>query len=82
MDFKRFSVRTVQQIINRAWRLRDKITLVGKANNNYVIHFNNVHDFNFMWQHGPWSLNGALMAMDIWRPNLILIEVYLPLILI
>ena len=80
MNIRRFFVRTVQQIINRAWRLRDRVIVVGRANNNYVIQFNNVHDLNFMWQHGPWSLDGALMAMDIWRPNLILSEVYLPLI--
>ena len=82
MDFRRFLVRTIQRIINRAQRLKDRVIMVGKANNNYVIHFNNAHDLHFIWQHGSWSLKGAFMAMDIWRPNIVLSVVNLPIILI
>ena len=82
MDFRRFSVRSVQRIINNAWRLRDRVTVVGRSNHNYVIHFNDSKDQVFIWQHRPWSIDWALMVMDVWRPNTVLGEVNLPLILI
>ena len=68
-----FFVRTVQRIINR-------VSIVERAENNYVLHFNNSNDQHFIWQHSPWSLEGALMAIDLWRPNTVLSLVSLPLI--
>ena len=57
MDFRRFSVRSVQRIINNAWRLRDRVTVVGRSNHNYVIHVNDSKDQVFIWQHRPWSID-------------------------
>ena len=53
MDVKRFSVRTIQKIINNAWRVRDIVTVVESANNNYILHFNDSRDQVFIWQHEP-----------------------------
>ena len=69
MDIKRFTIRTVQHIINKAWRLRDRVTVVGRNDNNYVIHFNDANGLHFIRQHGLWSLERALLALDIWRSN-------------
>ena len=80
MDFRRFLVRSIQRIINNVGRLGDRVTVVGRSNNNYVIHFNDSRDQVFIWHHGPWSIDGALMAMDAWILNTILEEVNLPLI--
>ena len=80
MDVRRFSVRTIQRIINNAWRVKDSVTMVGRANNNYILHFNDSRDQVFIWQHGLWPVDGALMAMDVWRPNTVLGEIILPMI--
>ena len=69
IDIRRFSVETVQQSINRAWRIRDRVTVVGGEGNHFVLHFNNNQDQRFILEHGAWSLDSALMAMDVWRPN-------------
>ena len=45
------------------------MTVVGSEGNHFVLHFNNNQDQRFILEHGPWSLEGALMAMDVWRPN-------------
>ena len=65
IDIRKFSVRIVQNIINRAWRLRDVGSVVGRQGNNYVIHFNNAQDLQFIWQQIPWSLDGALVVCDL-----------------
>ena len=80
LDIRRYSVGAVQRIINRASRLRDRVTVVGRANNNYVLHFNDSNDLFFIWPNGLWSLEGAFMTVDVQRPNTILSEVNLPLI--
>ena len=59
IDVRRFSVRTIQRIINNAWRVRDIVTVVERANNNYILHFNDLRDQVFIWQHGP----GQLMVL-------------------
>ena len=49
MDVRRFSVRTIQRIINSVWRLRDSVIVVGRANKNYILHFNDSRDQVFIW---------------------------------
>ena len=80
MEFKRFSVRIIQRIINNAWRVRDSVTVVGRVNSNYILHFNNSKDQVFIWHHGPWSVDGALMAMYACRSNIVLGEIILLMI--
>ncbi|XWS33210.1 hypothetical protein CRYUN_Cryun22dG0061200 [Craigia yunnanensis] len=69
LDLRRFSVETMQRLINRAWQLREGITIIGRDGNNYIFHFNNPNDRRFMLLNGPWSINGALLIFEIWQPN-------------
>ena len=45
------------------------MTVVGREGNHFVLHFTNNQAQRFILEHGAWSLDGALMAMDVWRPN-------------
>ena len=69
IDIRRFLIQMVQRSINRSWRIRDRVTMVGREWNYFVLHYNNNQDQRFILEHSPWSLEGALMAMDVWRPN-------------
>ena len=35
LDFRRFSVETIKRLINRAWRLRESISIAERKGNNY-----------------------------------------------
>ena len=73
---------TIQKIINRAYRLKDRVIVVGQVDNNYVLHFNDSNDLHFIWLRSPWSLEKALMVVDVWRPKTVLNNVNLPMTLI
>ena len=62
----------MQRLINRAWNLRESITVVGREGNNYIVHFKNFSDHNFMLLNGPWAIDGALLIFELWEPNTIL----------
>ena len=63
---------TMQRLMNRAWNLRDRITVVGRESNHYIVHFNNMNDRNFMLLNGPWAIDGALLVFDLWEHNITL----------
>ena len=68
IDLRRFTVPIMQRFINRAWNLRDRVTVVGRKGNHYIFHFN-PNDLNFMLLHGPWSIEGALLVLELCRQN-------------
>ena len=37
-----------------------------------MIHFDNVEDLEHMCSEGPWSVDGALLVLEKWRPNLVM----------
>ena len=49
LDLRRFIVNTMQRFVNRAWSLRDRVTITGRGGNHYVFHFNNTMDLYFIW---------------------------------
>ncbi|XVF54041.1 hypothetical protein PTKIN_Ptkin05aG0149400 [Pterospermum kingtungense] len=53
-------------------RLRDRVTIVGRCDSAYAIHFNNKKDQSFTLEHRPWAFNGALLVLEPWRPNIVL----------
>ncbi|XWS53970.1 hypothetical protein CRYUN_Cryun10bG0046700 [Craigia yunnanensis] len=60
----------MQRLVNKAWRLREGISVVGRDDNNYIFHFNNSNDHRFMLLNGPWSIDGALLIFELWQPNI------------
>lgn len=38
----------------------------------YLIHFKHVEDLEHMCVEGSWAVDGALLVLEKWRPNLVL----------
>ncbi|XVF45891.1 hypothetical protein PTKIN_Ptkin02bG0244200 [Pterospermum kingtungense] len=66
VDTRRFSILTLQRLINNTWKFRDKVTVVSRSGNNYLVHFNDLRDLHYIWLHTLWSLEGALFVFDRW----------------
>ncbi|KAF7150605.1 hypothetical protein RHSIM_Rhsim02G0226500 [Rhododendron simsii] len=67
VDIRQFHSRFVQQLVNELWRTREPVRVEGRSDNFYVFHFRNEVDLHFAISRGPWSLRGALLALDYWR---------------
>ena len=72
LDYKKISVNHLQQIINSAWRIRGSVSVVGRESYYYIIHFEDLEDLTHICNEGPWAVDGALLMLERWRPNLIL----------
>nr|POE48964.1 uncharacterized protein CFP56_49428 [Quercus suber] len=72
LDYRKFSVNRLQQIITSAWRIRGSVSVVGRESYCYIIHFEDLEDLNHICNEGPWAVDGALLVFEKWRPNLIL----------
>ena len=72
LDKRYFSVRRMQSILNSAWRPRGSIRMVGRQWNYYIIHFEYPTDQEYILREGPWSVDGALLVVEQWTPNLAL----------
>ena len=72
LDYRKFSVRHLQEVINAAWKIRGSIIVVGRDTYFYLIHFEMLDDLNHACIEGPWAVDGALLILEKWRPNLVL----------
>lgn len=64
-----------QGIINRHWRIRNSVWVVGMDCDRYVIHFKRIGDMNFMQEAGPWVVHSGLLSLSPppqWIPNMLL----------
>ena len=77
LDRRCFSVRRMQSILNSAWRLRGSIRIVGRQESYYIIHFEYPTDQEYILREGPWSVDGALLVVEQWTPNLALNRIQL-----
>ena len=72
LDYRRFSVSHLQHLISSAWRIRGDVKVVGRDSSFYILHFEYLEDLNHMCSEGPWSVDGALLILEKWRPNLVI----------
>ena len=72
LDRRRFSIRRMQSILNSTWRLSGSIQIVGRQESYYIICFEYPIDQEYILREGPWSINGALLVVEQWTPNLAL----------
>uniref|UniRef100_A0A7N2RCH7 CCHC-type domain-containing protein n=1 Tax=Quercus lobata TaxID=97700 RepID=A0A7N2RCH7_QUELO len=72
LDYRRFSVSHLQHLISVAWRIRGAVKVVGRDSSFYILHFEYLEDLNHMCSEGPWSVDGALLVLEKWRPNLVI----------
>ena len=72
LDYRKFSVMYLQTIINAAWRIRGKVTIMGQESDFFIVHFEHTNDLNHIYNEGPWSVEGVLFELEKWRPNLVI----------
>lgn len=75
IDRREFSVRRMQAIINTFWRLAGIITLVGRDDNRYVLHFQRMEDL-FLSGRSPFgsSFGASLLSFKshVWEEDWLL----------
>lgn len=67
-----FSITRLQHLLNNAWHLQGSVTVVGRDSYFYFIHFENLEDLNHTCNEGPWFVDGALLVLEKWWPNLVM----------
>ncbi|KAF7812046.1 reverse transcriptase [Senna tora] len=71
IDSRKFEVSRTQSIIGHYWYLRGPVKVVGRVRRYYVIHFDVDEDRHQMLHEGPWAMQGGLLSMFPWEPNLV-----------
>nr|POE68186.1 uncharacterized protein CFP56_28996 [Quercus suber] len=69
---RKFSVGYLQHVLGFAQCLRGAVQVVGRESYFYILHFAHIEDLNHVCNKGSWSVDGALLIMEKWRPNLVL----------
>ncbi|KAF7839239.1 Pyruvate carboxyltransferase [Senna tora] len=72
IDSRKFKVSRMQSIIDHFWFLRGPVRVVGRVKRFYVIHFEIDADRQQILNEGPWAMQGGLLSMFPWEPNLAL----------
>jgi hypothetical protein len=72
LDYRKFSVRHLQQIIDSTWRLRGHVTVVGRDSYYFILHFDVQDDLVYICDEGPWAVEGGLLILERWRANLVI----------
>lgn len=77
LDYRKFLVHYMQYIVTNAWRIRGTISVVGRDSYFYIFHFEFLEDLMHICNEGPWAVNGALLVLERWRPNLVISNIHL-----
>ena len=64
LDYRRFSVPHLQQLINDAWHIRGSVTVVGRDSHYYILHFEVLDDLLYVCGERPWAVDGALLVLE------------------
>ena len=59
LDYRKFSVPHLQQVIDFAWSIRGSMKVVGRDSSFYFLHFEHMEDLDHMCEEGPWAVDGA-----------------------
>ncbi|KAF7841845.1 reverse transcriptase [Senna tora] len=77
VDERPFKVQRLQSIINSFWLLRVPVRVVGGDHNQFVLNIAFPEDMAHILSEGPWSMQGGLLVVFPWEPNLVLGRVLL-----
>ncbi|KAF7821111.1 Pyruvate carboxyltransferase [Senna tora] len=77
VDERPFKVQRLQSIINSFWLLCGSVRVIGGDHNQFVLNFEFPEDMAHILSEGPWSIQGALLVVFPWEPNLVLGRVLL-----
>ncbi|CAL5420923.1 unnamed protein product [Camellia sinensis] len=71
-DVRRFGSYLMQMHVNELWNLEGAVHVYGRSKNHYVFLFEHLSDMHRIAENGPYALQGALLIVDYWKPDLIL----------
>ncbi|KAI8004367.1 Uncharacterized protein LOK49_LG08G00945 [Camellia lanceoleosa] len=58
--------------VNDLWHLEGSVHVYGRSKNHYVFLFERAGDMHRIIDNGPYAIQGALLIVDYWKPDLIL----------
>lgn len=64
LDYRKFLVPYLQQVINTAWRIRGEVSVVGRDYIFYLIRFELEEYLDHMCAEGPWAMDGAFLVLE------------------
>ncbi|KAI7983960.1 hypothetical protein LOK49_LG15G00962 [Camellia lanceoleosa] len=71
-DVRRFGSYLMQMHVNDLWHLEGSVPVYGRSKNHYVFLFERVGDMHRIVDNGPYAIQGALLIVDYWKPDLVL----------
>lgn len=69
------NVVAVKAVINRAWNLKQNVSISCLAPNTFLFGFSNSQDRGRVLNTGPWSISGFHLVVTVWPPSLVLEEI-------
>ncbi|GAA0149003.1 hypothetical protein LIER_08288 [Lithospermum erythrorhizon] len=63
LDIRQFTVGRVQDYVENNLSLRENVQ-VDRRESNFLFTFQNIDDMDFVVQHAPYNVNGALLLVD------------------
>ncbi|GMP72983.1 hypothetical protein CsSME_00030847 [Camellia sinensis var. sinensis] len=71
-DVRRFGSYLMQMYVNDLWHLGGSVHVYSRNKNHYVFLFESAGDMHRIVDNGPYAIQGALLIVDYWKPDLIL----------
>ncbi|KAI8031189.1 hypothetical protein LOK49_LG01G01379 [Camellia lanceoleosa] len=71
-DVRRFGSYLMQMHVNDLWHLEGAVHVYGRSKNFFVFLFERVGDMHRIVDNGPYAIQGALLVVDYWKPELVL----------
>ncbi|XP_021733162.1 uncharacterized protein LOC110699982 [Chenopodium quinoa] len=66
---KRMSYEVLIKRLRLKWHLKGDIALTDVGNAYYVVHFNNMEDYDWVLTQGPWMIKDSYLKIRKWEPN-------------
>ncbi|KAG5566021.1 hypothetical protein RHGRI_001819 [Rhododendron griersonianum] len=77
VDNRSFSEATIQLAVNTFWHTKGPI-MVEKRSGIFCFHFEDQYDLECILAKQPWSVHGAVLVLQPWKPNTVLPQLQFP----
>lgn len=78
IDQKIWSCSNLQATLDSAWSLQGQIKVLGRGKNRFLIKFSNLEDRQFLYEHGPWSLENSVFIVHPFVNNQVVEDMAIP----
>ncbi|KAI8024394.1 Uncharacterized protein LOK49_LG03G03155 [Camellia lanceoleosa] len=72
LDVHRFGFYIMQLHVNDLWNLEGSVHVYARSKNHFVFLFERIGDMHRIVDNGSYVIQGALLIVDCWKPNLVL----------